>query len=142
MTDILVRPQELRQTAQQLRASANRIASAMNAVDSNVQAMNRQFFSGNRAVLVQANYYKQRDGLLTAKNLVVRFANDLQIAADKFETVDRGQLQEGQVGRPITGTSDNFKFPEWAQKAMERIKLGGEVLQSLALIAALRNGDT
>lgn len=90
MMDILVRPQELRQSAQQLRASAAKISNATSGVGNIVLGSAlRLVFSGNRASALMKRYLSKASELASFDDLVMKFANDLEKAADIFEKMDK-----------------------------------------------------
>ncbi len=89
MTDILVRPAELRQISEQLKSSAKKIGTALQAIDSDILSLKRDKFLGNRANAVQSHYAPKREALLKAKEIVAHFAEDLQTAASNFERADK-----------------------------------------------------
>ncbi|MCC6261729.1 MAG: WXG100 family type VII secretion target [Anaerolineales bacterium] len=88
MSDILIRPQELRQTAEQLQAYAKKIDAALQAIDNDMLSLKRDNFLGNRANAVQAHYAPKREALLKAKEIVSHFAEDLRNTATRFEQAD------------------------------------------------------
>ena len=99
MTDILVRPPELRQISEQLKSSAKKIDAALQAIDNDILSLKGDKFLGNRANAVQANYAPKRDALIKAKVLVLGFSEDLQVAAEIFEKADQGQ-ENGDIRMP------------------------------------------
>jgi predicted double-glycine peptidase/uncharacterized protein YukE len=111
MTDILIRPLELRQISEQLRASAKKIGAALQAIDHDILSLKGDKFLGNRANAVQAHYAPKREALLKAKEIVAHFAEDLQNIAAAFERADRS----GQGGSflPDSGGAiwGNRRFP-------------------------------
>lgn len=88
MVDILVRPQELRQTSEQLRTSAKKIGVAMQTIDQEILSLKGDKFLGHRAKAVQAHYAPKRVALLRTKELVTHFAEELQSVATRFEMAD------------------------------------------------------
>lgn len=90
MTAILVKPAELKQTAQQLRASAKKISAAMQNIDKVMASLKGTKFLGNRADLLQSHYAPKREALQRAKDIVAAFAADLDQAATSFEQADKG----------------------------------------------------
>lgn len=96
MSQILIRPQELRQTSDQLRASAKKIDAALQAIDQEILSLKGDNFLGNRANAVQAHYAPKRQALLKAKSMIAHFAEDLLSAATRFEQADKGD--SGQPG--------------------------------------------
>jgi uncharacterized protein YukE len=142
MVDILVRPVELRQTTSQMRGSAKKIGRALQSIDSDIQSLKGTIFLGNRANAVQAHYQTKRDALQKAADLVAVFATDLETAANVFEQADKSVSPETpSTTTNSAGTSSNFSFPQWAEDALKWIK-EGEVLDDIALLAVIRNGDS
>lgn len=102
MSDILIRPQELRQTAEQLQAYAKKIDVALQAIDNDMLSLKRDNFLGNRANTVQAHYAPKREALLKAKEIVSHFAEDLKDTATRFEAADRvGEAQSLPAPAPV-----------------------------------------
>lgn len=89
MSQILVRPQELRQTSEQLQVAARKIDAALQSIDNDMLSLKRDNFLGNRANTVQAHYAPKREALLKAKEIVSHFAEDLRNTAIRFEQADR-----------------------------------------------------
>lgn len=88
MTNILVRPLQLRQISEQLKSSANKIGTALQAIDNAILALKGDKFLGNRANAVQAIYRSRRQALQKAEELVMHFSVDLEQTADVFENAD------------------------------------------------------
>lgn len=105
IVDILVRPAELRQVSQTLRGQAQKIAQAIEAVDAILRALKGQKFLGNRANALQVRYEARREALLATKNLILRFAAELERAASTFEQADKGS--GGGGGQPGGGSSSS-----------------------------------
>lgn len=106
MTQILVQPPELRQTAEQLRSHAQKIDQALKEIDADIRSLRGHHFLGHRSDAVQAQYAPKRDALLNAKQMVIHFAEELTTAASVFEKADS---EMGSVGK----TED---VPEETQK--------------------------
>lgn len=140
MTDILVRPQELRQTAQQLRASAKKISDATGSVGKVVLGSALSLvFSGNRASALMQRYRAKEGELAAFDDLVVKFANDLEQAANRFEQADKttdrrtdrrvdGRIESDRRWRRAEGGNGNGHFSyDWAGGAiLERYLTGGD----------------
>lgn len=88
MSNILVRPPELRQTSEQLKSSAKKIGIALQAIDNDILALKGDKFLGNRANAVQAHYAPKREALLKAREIVHLFSENLQTTADIFSSAD------------------------------------------------------
>lgn len=139
MTNILVRPPELRQISEQLKSSAKKIGTALHAIDNDIFSLKGDKFLGNRANAVQGNYAPKRDALLHAKEMVTHFAEDLQNAATVFENADRGQFAELPFSGGIGG-AEVFPFivPQWWDK-MPKIITPWENPDKLKLPAWLKS---
>lgn len=154
MTDILVRPPELRQISEQLRSCAQKIGIALQAIDGNILLLKGDKFLGNRADMVQSHYVPKRDALLKAKNIVSHFADDLQRAATVFESADRGQFTSlfpssagsiwggsvisiflpgfiANLFRTITPWK-SLKLPQWLTEKLDGVFKPAEIITPLA----------
>lgn len=139
MTDILVKPQELRRAAQQLRASAKKIFGATDGVSKVVLGSAlRLVFTGNRASALMKRYLSKAGELATFDDLVVKFANDLEQAANRFEQADKttDRRTDRRVDRRIEsdrrwhrsdgGDGNGHLSYDWAGGAiLERYLTGG-----------------
>lgn len=92
MSDILVRPFELRNISVQLKSSAQKIEIALQTIDNDILSLKGDTFLGNRANTVQSHYAPRREALLKARDIVTHFAEDLQNTAAVFENADRGSF--------------------------------------------------
>lgn len=97
MSDILVRPPQLRETASQIRNHAKTIQASLTQVDSAVQGLNPQQFDGMRSEALRSHYQSKRDALLKMDRMVTRFAAELEQIAATFEEADK-RLGQGQAG--------------------------------------------
>lgn len=91
MTEILVRPPELRRAADQLRAGAEKIGQAVESVDADMRALKGVEMLGNRADRLQVRYQGKRDALVRAKELILSFAASLEASAGTFEDADKSE---------------------------------------------------
>ncbi len=90
MTDILVKPRELRQTAEDIRARAKKIEQATDAVSGVVLGAGfRLVLSGNRADKLFSRFRQTKGTLETFDDLLIRFAEELREIADKFALADQ-----------------------------------------------------
>jgi uncharacterized protein YukE len=89
MTDILIRPPELRNVSEQLKTSATKIGVALQTIDNDILSLKGDRFIGNRANSVQSNYAPKREALIKANGIVFDFASDLITAAEVFEHADK-----------------------------------------------------
>ena len=101
MPNILVQPQQLRQTAEQLRSHAQKIDQALHAIDNDIRSLKGHHFLGRRADTVQAHYAPKRDALLNANELVLRFSEELKTAASTFEHADQIQTADRRTDRRV-----------------------------------------
>jgi len=100
MVQILVQPPQLRKTAEQLRSQAQKIDQALHAIDDDINSLKGSVFLGHRATELQSHYAPQRDALLSAKNMVIRFAEELDTAASAFEKADGETMDKLFVHNP------------------------------------------
>ncbi len=95
MTDILVRPPEMRDRANQMRQSAKTILNAVQQVESIMKALGPSRFEGVRAANLMSRYNRTRDKLFNFKPFIDKFGNELDVAAGRFESADKsGSLGE------------------------------------------------
>lgn len=90
MTDILVKPRELRQTAEDIRTRAKKIEQATEAVSGVVLGAGfRLVLSGNRADKLFSRFRQTKGTLETFDDLVIRFVEELREIADRFALADQ-----------------------------------------------------
>ncbi|HEX2956529.1 MAG TPA: C39 family peptidase [Chitinispirillaceae bacterium] len=118
MSTILVRPVELRQTAEQLRSRAKRLTQALEAIDNTILSLKGDKFLGHRADAVQAHYAPKRAALLKAKEMVLHFSQDLEQAATSFERADKQNTPTPAPGPAPTPAPGN-KLPSIKQIALD-----------------------
>lgn len=87
--DILVKPNQLRETVSVLRSSAKKIAQGFSEVDNQMQAVGPGKFSGYQADNIRQRYHSVRDLLLSSHDQIIKFANELDNIAKVFEAEDR-----------------------------------------------------
>ena len=90
MEEILIKPVQIRRTAQDLRGSANKIRSAIDNVDAVIRDLSPSRFEGYRANELRAYHRRLHDKLNFAHLLVIRMAQKLEELAKSFEETDRG----------------------------------------------------
>lgn len=95
MTDILVKPAQLRQTARNLNDSARKIRAALENVDKEMGELGPARFEGQRASELRARHQRLHGGLLQAHERILRMARRLDELAGSFEDVDRRAAQGG-----------------------------------------------
>jgi len=101
MVDILIQPPELRRISEQLRTSAQKIEAALQAIDNDIRSLKGDKFLGSRSDKLQVNYAPKREALLKAKNIILHFAEDLNIAAGVFEKADKDKVDQLFVHDPF-----------------------------------------
>ncbi len=89
MSDILVGPGQLRNTADQIRQRAKTVQTAIDSVDASIKALGPSKFEGSRADTVRARYNRSREKFYNFKTMLDKFATVLQEAATRFEAADR-----------------------------------------------------
>lgn len=150
MTNILVRPSELRRISEQLRTSAKKIDSAMRAIDNDILSLKSDKFVGNRADSLQSNYAPRREAIINTKENVLHFATDLQNVAAAFENADRKEFAalpfSGGIGGlfPFISPSwwqnipkiifpwDNLNLPVWLRSELHKIFSPAQVISPIA----------
>jgi uncharacterized protein YukE len=98
MANILIKPNQLRSTAQTLNQKAKNIQNAINAVERDINDLNSIVYVGNRASSLKTHYSQVHNELLSASNLIQNFARELQDTATLFDKADLGNGN----GSPIT----------------------------------------
>ncbi len=88
MIDILVKPEQLRQTARNLTDSARKIRAALEAVDSAIRELGPSRFEGRRAAELRARHQRLYEDLLHAHKRILLLARRLEEVADGMEEVD------------------------------------------------------
>jgi len=144
MSNILVRPHDLRQISDHLLSGSQKVGVALQAVDNNILSLIGEKFLGNRAESVHTHYVSKQKALLEAKEIVAHFAKDLQEVAARFEQADQINIQSRSSNETINGVSSNYSFSQWVQESQKWLKngeKGWELLQDVALWSALKNGD-
>jgi len=126
MSNILIRPKELRQASDQLRANAQKIGTALQAIDQDILSLKGDKFLGHRADAVQAHYAPKREALLKARAIVLEFSKDLLEAATRFEMADKGSSGSsvptpGPTPSPVTPPVLK-PDPAGTQKILDTIK--------------------
>lgn len=89
MSQIFVRPTELRKAASEMRSHAQRLDQALDAIEEILISLRGNQFLGHRADAVQAHYRQKKELFVQAERLVLAFAEDLDVAATNFEKADR-----------------------------------------------------
>jgi surface antigen/uncharacterized protein YukE len=125
MATILVRPPELRQISEQMRSNAQKIDDALKSIDREMGVLKGHSFLGNRADSLQSRYHPKRDALLKAKELVIRFSENLKMAADVFEKADNGIGNNAYLntGGAILGTKSTKNRTRFSDLLSEEVEL-------------------
>lgn len=89
MIDILVKPEQLRQTARNLTDSARKIRAALEAVDSAIRELGPSRFEGRRAAELRARHQRLYEDLLHAHKRILLLARRLEELANTFQETDR-----------------------------------------------------
>lgn len=105
MSDILVRPPQLRAIADQIRQRARAVQAAIDAVDQQIKALGPSRFEGSRAERVRARYNRNRQKFYNFKILLDKFAATLDEAASRFEAADSAEFGGGGFGQIDLGSS-------------------------------------
>jgi WXG100 family type VII secretion target len=89
MSEILVKPAELKQVSNDLRKNAADIQRSIDAVDAIIKALGPSRFEGARADALRSRYARIREQIYNFKPLVTKFANELDNAATRFSAADK-----------------------------------------------------
>jgi WXG100 family type VII secretion target len=89
MSDILLRPPQLRTIADQIRQHAKTVQQAIDAVDAKIKSLGPNRFEGIRADALRAHYKSNRDKFYNFKKILDNFAAELEASAIRFETADK-----------------------------------------------------
>jgi WXG100 family type VII secretion target len=89
MSDILVKPHQLRKSATQLLQSARTIQMAVDLIDREIQALGPSRFEGVSAEEIRSRYQRMREKVYSFKPMVDSYAKKLEEAAVRFEQADR-----------------------------------------------------
>lgn len=89
MSEILVKPIELKNISNDLRKNAADIQRAVEAVDAIIKSLGTSRFEGARADALRNRYSKIREQIYNFKPLVTKFAVELDQAAARFSAADK-----------------------------------------------------
>jgi len=89
MSDILVKPPQLLNSASIMHQSANTIQACVDAIDQQIQALGPSRFQGVSADVFRATYAKLRERVYSFKPTVDAFAGELEAAAARFQAADK-----------------------------------------------------
>jgi murein DD-endopeptidase MepM/ murein hydrolase activator NlpD len=101
MSEILVRPQQLRLTAQTLRQKARTVRTALETVDRILKELTPVKFEGSRASSLRSRYTRARAKIFEAPGLIETFAKELETTAQVFEKADQATNAGGDSKAPI-----------------------------------------
>jgi uncharacterized protein YukE len=91
MAAILIKPNQLRSTAQSFIQKAKSIQNAINAVEKDINDLNSMVYMGNRASSLKSHYARVKNELLSSSILIQNFAKELQEIASVFDKADNNQ---------------------------------------------------
>ena len=89
MSDILVKPPQLRISAEIMHQSAKAIQACVDTIDQQIQALGPAKFEGISADEFRATYARLRERVYSFKPIVDKFAGELEAAAMRFEQADK-----------------------------------------------------
>jgi WXG100 family type VII secretion target len=89
MSDILIKPPQLRSIASVFNSSANTIQGCIDAVDQQINALGPARFQGVSAETILLDYQNLREKVYSFKPTIDSFASELEIVADRFEKADK-----------------------------------------------------
>ncbi|MCX7976566.1 MAG: WXG100 family type VII secretion target [Bellilinea sp.] len=89
MSEILVKPEELRASAAALHESAKRVQTAIDNVDQQIRSLGPARFEGMAADAIRAKYARMREQFYSFKPLVERIAGKMELFAVEFTKVDQ-----------------------------------------------------
>lgn len=98
MTDILVKPDQLHQTANHLRERAKATQAAMERIEQIFGELPPERFSGHTSFFVRSQYNRRRETLQNSQKVTLRFAQALDQIADRFSGADRALGQSHPAG--------------------------------------------
>ena len=91
MSDILVSPPMVRDTANQIRQRAKAIQASIDRVDQDIKAIGPARFEGFRADTIRNRYNRLRERIYQFRPLLEAFARELDQTAQRFEAADKTQ---------------------------------------------------
>lgn len=98
MTDIMIRPAQLRATSHSLRQHAKTIQAQIQNVDHVIHSLQSNF-EGHQAREISQRYHNIRACLFNTWKIITKFAEKLEDIADRFEDADR-RLAQNQPFNP------------------------------------------
>ena len=88
MSNILVKPPQLREYSMNLKASAKTVQSCIDAVDAAMMSLQGRF-EGVSADEIRGRYLQVRERVQEFRPLIEKFGNELETTADRFERADK-----------------------------------------------------
>ncbi len=136
--DILVKPEQLRQTAKSLSESAKRISKGIQLIDETMQSVGPAQFSGYQADSIRNRYQSIRERLLSSYIVVARFSAELEKIARQFEDVDR-EVAQGEKADKFGASSQKFNwYKTGSEIAKKTLAYGLIVLRKIPNDSAIR----
>ena len=96
MSDILIKPPELRRASQNLENSAMKIQASLERVNDILESLGPAHFEGQRAVYLRGHHRRLHGNLRNAHKLILRMAQQLEEIAANFEKADYA-LSKGKL---------------------------------------------
>lgn len=136
--DILVKPEQLRQTAKSLSESAKRISKGIQLIDETMQSVGPAQFSGYQADSIRNRYQSIRERLLSSHIVVARFSAELEKIARQFEDVDR-EVAQGEKADKFGASSQKFNwYKTGSEIAKKTLAFGLNILRKIPNDSAIR----
>lgn len=88
MGEILVKPPQLREISANLKTSAGTIQGCVDAVETALKSL-QGGFEGMSAEEIRSRYAQARERMHEFKPLIDKFAQELEMTADRFEKADK-----------------------------------------------------
>ena len=89
MSNILVRPPQLRSTAETIRQKARTLRTTLEKVDQILKGLGADQFEGARAATLRSRYSQTRAKIVNAPGVIETFAKELDTTAQIFEKADK-----------------------------------------------------
>lgn len=142
MSNILIKPPQIRNTSSQLRSHAKIIQTAFDRIDQIITELSPARFEGLSSSTFRMRYSLKKGSIQKASEKVIYFAQTLEQIAQKFEEADKALKNASNSGQ-VLGLSSiagdllekarfaNFSHLNWKEKAevLKRLHLELEDLQ-------------
>lgn len=89
MADLLIKPSELRWTAEQIKQRAVNIQQSLDATDTIIKSLGASRFEGARADALRSRYLRLREQVYNIRAILTQFSTELDEASKRFEAADR-----------------------------------------------------